>query len=246
MMEMQQEAHEMDLRELIVPVLKKWWLLLITAVLGAALALGGTVYFKTPVYTAVAKMYVNNRKISVGSITTSDLFASQSLVKTYAEILKTRDMMLLVRDAYQEKYGTTLRYSPEVMIDMVSAGDVNGTEVFAIRVQSTDAQEASNLANVITEVLPVRIAGIIDGSTVRVVDSAVPPREASSPHYARNTVVGLLAGLAFGILLAVLMRLRNDRVDSEECIKRMFHDEIPVLAIIPDVNSHMARKYRPR
>ena len=48
------------------------------------------------------------------------------------------------------------------------------------------------------------------------------------------------------VLLAVLMRLRNDRVDSEECIKRMFHDEIPVLAIIPDVNSHMARKYRPR
>lgn len=51
---------------------------------------------------------------------------------------------------------------------MVQAEAVNSTEVFSIDVTSPDPQEAELIANAIADILPDRIADIVEGSSVKI------------------------------------------------------------------------------
>lgn len=143
-------------------------------------------------YTASALMYVNNNSLSVGStkvsLSAGDLSAAKSLVNTYVVILNARTTMNeVIREA-----GVDYTYTD--MQGMISAGAVNSTEVVQIDVTMPDPQEAALVANSVTKVLPERIAAIMDGSSARVVDTAVVPSTRSSPSYTSYTAPGHAAG----------------------------------------------------
>ena len=70
---------------------------------------------------------------------------------------------------------------------------MNSTEVFSIEVTSADPQEAEKIANTIAELLPDRIAEIVDGSSVRIVDYAIVPSHKSSPSLSRYTMLGMVS-----------------------------------------------------
>ena len=84
-------------------------------------------------------MYVNNSSISVGntsvSITSGDISAAQSLVKTYIVIMQSRKTLNAVIE--QAK----LPYTYEQLKSMVSANAVNATEIFEINVTGADPEE---------------------------------------------------------------------------------------------------------
>lgn len=233
-----QESYGMDMSDILNVIYGRWWVLLLTALLGISIMLGYALLFTTPTYTSTVKMYVNNREVSVGNsqfgISSSDIYASQSLVKTYCEILKTRDTMEMARARYKDIYGVPLRHSASQMLDMVDAQSMNDTEIFAITVQCEDAREACIIATMITDVLPERISQIIDGSSARTVEQASVATTASGPSYASSAVIGLFGGLIIGLVLVFLSEYWNDKLKSEEWLTKTFEEDIPLLAVIPE------------
>jgi len=113
---------------------------------------------------------------------------------------------------------------------MISAGAVNSTEIFQVAVTSEDPDEAKKISDAVSYILPKRITNIIEGTSAKVVDSAVRPSTPSSPNYAQNTLIGFLDGLA------VLLELMNITIHSEEDVGRSCSH--PVLAAVPDMESH--------
>ena len=179
-----------DLVQLAKALWHRAWAILLAMVIFGAAAFSYAYFLITPLYKASAMLYVNNSSLSVGStkVDLSDLNAAQSLVDTYIVILKTRTTLEEVIDA------AALSYDYETLSDMIEAGAVNSTEVFSIEVTSPDPQEAEKIANTIAELLPDRIAEIVDGSSVRIVDYAVVPSQKASPSLSRYTLLGLLLG----------------------------------------------------
>jgi len=113
---------------------------------------------------------------------------------------------------------------------MISAGAVNSTEIFQVAVTSEDPDEAKKISDAVSYILPKRITNIIEGTSAKVVDSAVRPSTPSYPNYAQNTLIGFLDGLA------VLLELMNITIHSEEDVGRSCSH--PVLAAVPDMESH--------
>ncbi len=167
--------EEIDLLKLLGALWKRIWIIALAAVVGGVVLLAYTKLLVTPLYKSSAMMYVNNSDFSVGStkVSLSDLNAAQSLVDTYAVILKSRGTLEEVIDKAQ------LPYTYEELSKMVETGAVDNTEIFSITVTSDDPQEATKIANTIVEVLPDRITEIMDGSDVRTVDFAVVPSKKS-------------------------------------------------------------------
>ena len=93
----QNEEIEIDLSRLFGALIKRAWLIGIVAVLCAVLTLVGTVLFVAPKYESSTMFYVNNSSLSLGdmdvSISTGDISASKSLVKTYIVILTARETL---------------------------------------------------------------------------------------------------------------------------------------------------------
>lgn len=230
------EEDTIDLLELAKALWKNILAIALVAVLFGSIAFGITAFLIKPKYQATAAMYVNNSSFSLGStsfsISTSELSASNSLVSVYIYILQSRTTM---EDVIKE---ANLDYTTEELSKMVSAKGVNSTGAFEVTATSTDPAEAELIANTIAKLLPDRIAEIVDGSSVRIVDYAIIPAHRSSPSMVKNTAMGILAGGFLAAAVVVVRFLLDDKskmmIASVDELRSIYPD-IMVLAMIPDM-----------
>ena len=225
------EEIEIDLQRLANAVMNKSWLVGIVAVVCAVVAFLGTFFFITPMYESSVMFYVNNSSLSLGeaamSITTGDISASRGLVKNYIIILNTRETLNDVID-YAD---SDLTYNE--LKRMISAEAVESTEIFEVVVTNSDPKEAEELASAIAYILPKRISTIVEGTSAKVVDSAVLPSRPSSPNYTKNTLIGFVFGLMLTVAVIVMRDLVDITVRTEEDLQRVCKH--PVLAAVPDM-----------
>ena len=221
---------EIDLLHLIKVLWQKVWIIGIATILLGVIAFSYAFLFVTPQYQAKALMYVNNSSFTVGStsfsISSSELTAAKSLLNTYVIILKSRTTMEKVLEE------TGLDYTYEQISDMVSASSVNSTEVFQIVATSSDPAEAELIVDTIVKILPDRIADIVDGSSVRLVDHAVLPTQRSSPSYTKYAMIGLVLGFVLSCGVIIVIDLMDTTIRDEEYLTQRYN--LPVLAVVPD------------
>lgn len=227
------QEDTIDLLELAKILLHRWFIITFVTVL-TAVACFGFFHFTTDTkYSATIKMYVNADALSVSSsISISSLNASSSLVPIYKEIVNTHLVLdkvgkLLNSDGYD---GIDYYYLTENK--MISCSALNDTPVFQIVVTDTDPERAIDIANTIAKVLPTEIANIIDGSSARIVDSALSA-ERLSRGVLKNSVIGAM--LAFVIMCFIIIMsdyFLNDSIADAKYLEETFPD-IPVLGNIP-------------
>nr|AHF24708.1 lipopolysaccharide biosynthesis protein [uncultured bacterium Contig783] len=234
------QIDEIDLLKLGKALLKRWWLLLITMILGGAIAFSYAYFAITPLYQSSALMYVNNNSLDIGStrvnISNGDLTAANNLIDTYAVILKSRSTLEEVI-----RVGG-LPYSYSQLNAMISADSVGNTAVFKVTTTNRDPEMAAHITNTILEVLPDRIAEIVEGSSVEIVDFAVPAGSPSSPNYKKITAIGAMIGFVLSAAFVTLRFLLDTTIRSEEYLLETYKD-IPVLGVIPDLASDTAGGY---
>lgn len=231
---------EFDLGKVLRVLFSKIWIIVISCFLCACFFFSYAYYFISPKYQSSALFYVNNNNLNIGSISysisSSDISASQSLVDTYIVILKTRNTL----EAVIEKAG--LDYEYEKLVKMVSADSINNTEVFEVKVTSEDAKEACVIANTIASVLPDKISEIVTGSGAKIVDYAVINPSKVSPSIPLYIVAGAMVGLVISCILILFADHVDDTIYVQNDAKEIF-DNIPTLAIIPDLNSASESHY---
>lgn len=233
------DYYEIDLWQFFRELWHKFWVILLAALIFGGAAFSYARFLVTPLYKAEAMMYVNNTSVSVGgtslSISNADLLAAKNLVDTYIIILESRSTLNDVKDK------ANVDYTYRELKDMIDAQPVNNTEVFSVAVTSPDPQEAEKITNTIVDILPDKIADIVDGSSVRVVDYAVVPMEKDSPSIAKYTAFGALLGIIIAVLI-IFIRMMNDTIIHDEDYLMDTYG-LPVLAVIPDLQSDSKDSY---
>lgn len=232
MSKLKSDAAEVDLGRIFKSVLSKAWMVALVAILCAALALTGTLYFMEPQYQSSVMFYVNNNNKPSGlspSVTYADITAAKSLVETCLVILDTRET---VQDVIEH---AELEYSYGQVRGMISAEGVNETEVFKVTVTSNDPNEAYAIASSITDVLPGRIKDAVNGSSVAVVDKPVVPTSKSGPSYTQNTLLGFLIGLVLAVGAVTIVEILDTTMKSSEDVENSC--TYPILATVPEMGN---------
>ena len=214
---------EIDLRKIFIMLKKKVAIILVIAFIGAALAGCITNFFIKPKYTSGVSFYVNNNNDNLigssGTISSSDLDASEKLVNTYMFVVKSRTF----RDKIADKLSSEVTSSQ--LKSMISCSQVESTLIFQVNVTSTSPQLASDVANTIAELAPDEIVRVLKVGGVEVVDYASVPTSPSSPNLAKN----ILIGFAVAFALAFIIYLTKDF-------------DIPVLGTVPRLLPVEAKK----
>lgn len=228
---MNEKDIEIELVILLRALWKHAWIIFIAGILGGCMTYLGTKQFIAPIYQSGFTAYVNNRSggtsDEVSSLNSSDLQASQALVETYAKILSSRSV--LVHAA--EEAG--LDYGYEKLKEMAVIDIVGDTEIISIQVTAENPEEALHLAQAIAEITPEKIASIVEGSSMKIIDEPVLAQKSSGPGFAKYTILGILAGVLLSCVILILLELLDDRVKNEnELEERM---KIRVLGTIPDL-----------
>lgn len=216
---------EINLKDLIQTLLKRAWIIILCAVLGAAVSLVYTVKFVTPTYKAGVTMYVNNNT-TISGMTSSDLAVALQLANTYVNIIKSDAVLDKVIDE------TGLNLSASQIRGMLSAEVVDETEMFQVNIISPDPQMSADIVNAIAAIAPDEISRIIEGSSAKVIDYAKVPANRYAPSYTSNTILGGFAGAAVVIAVILILKFTDGRVQTEDDLLAI--SKIPVLGTIPD------------
>lgn len=221
--------EEIDLKELMMILLHRIWLIIGATILAGALVFGFTKLFVKPQYTSSIKMYVNNSTSSKGNMSSADLSAAKSIVDTYITIIES-DTVLSDVISNAESDLTTSQLS-----QMISARSLNNTEVFQVNVTNPDPTDAYNLANSIADTAPDYLTEIVEGTAVKIIDRAKFNDIPVSPNYLQNTLIGMVLGFMLATGLVLLLSFMDTRIKSEQDLQKV--SDLPVLGAISDFNN---------
>lgn len=233
------DYYVIDVAHIAKSVWHRLWVILVSGILAAAIAFSIAAFAIKPTYSSSIMLYVNNSSFTVGdigfSISSSEITAAQSLVKTYTVLLKNRTTLEKIIKT------TDVDYTWEELYEMIEAEPVNETEIMQVTVTTTDPYEAERIANGIATVLPKRVSEIVEGSSMAVVDSAKANTERVAPSRTKFFAVGFVLGALVSLLVLVVLAMLDNTIHDEEFILNNF--DYPILAKVPDLTNVGTKKY---
>lgn len=227
---------EIDLWKLMMVFFQRWKLIFVSGLLAAVLSFGYTAALVTPMYRANVTVYVNNINANetIEYISASNLATAQQLVNTYVNMIRSNTVLEKVADS------AGLDYTPEQIRRMMTAAQVDETELFDVYISHPDPEMAARIVNAIAEVAPAEIAEFVEGSSTKIIDYANVPERPYAPSYMRNIVLGGMVGVLLASAWVFLGYMLDVRVKDEEDLAAMF--DMPLLGQIPNFNENNKNK----
>lgn len=237
------QEEEIDLLKLLGVLWKKAWIILLCAIIGGSACFYWTYRKVYTSYRSSGMLYVNNSAVSLGSaklsISSGDIKAVNNLMDTYSVILTSRTTLEEI------KQETGLAYSIEELRDMIETETVGETAIFKVSVTTSDPELSAHVANSILEVLPTKIATVVEGSSVQIVDYAVSGEPVVNGNPIKSAIIGALIGIVLSSGIIIVVDMLDNKLRDEEFLIETYKD-IPVLASVPDLNTASGGGYYSR
>lgn len=216
--------NRMDLRSLLRLVGRSSPIWLLCMLLCAAGVYGVSAYCIPPSYTASATLYIYNSQEDTRELNAGNVDTSRKLVSTCSVVLQSD------RTLEQVLRRTGGKRSLEELRGMLHMEAVDHTEILRISVSSGDPEEAATLCNTLLDCAPTELLRVLQGGSVKVIDTAAVPEHPDSPNAVVNAILGAVLGLAGSITAILTWNLLDGRVRTAEELEPC---GAPVLAEIP-------------
>jgi capsular polysaccharide biosynthesis protein len=221
--------ENINIKEVIAFLLQKLWLIITILVIVVA---GGEFYtsvLKTPLYESSTNVVLISDTSTKSEITNNDVTLSNNLVKTYSEIVKSRNVLSQVIDNLK------LNISYEELRSKVTVSSVTSTQLISIKVSDKDAKTAKEIADEIGKVFKAEIKSIYGIDNVQIVDKAV---EAGAPYninVAKESIIYGIAGLVLGVGATYLLFVVDKTIKDTDTVEKRLG--LTVIGVVPEVES---------
>lgn len=207
--------------------LKKRWLMivsitLITTIISAVI----TFFVINPKYKASAKLFVGKYDVETEEYSQSDVLMYQNLMKTYAEAIKTKD---LVGRALNNIDNDLIKR----VLENITVITVEDTQILEISYQNNYPQEARiTLENIIEEFIKTS-KKLVPNGNIQILESVQTPTNPVSPNKKMNIAIAFLLGFMVGVGLAFILESLDNTFKTKEELEVEF--DIPVIGTIPEI-----------
>ena len=229
---------EVTIAPLLSAVLKKLWLIILGAVIGALVFQGVVRLTIKPTYLSSFTAFINNQTqtdAQKNSVNSADLQASRELVRTYSRILTSNNVLV----ASAEFINLDMSY--EQLSGCVSTQVEDNTQVIRVNVITTDATLSYKLAQAIANTAPTYMAQIVEGSSMKIVDAPRPPKGKYGPNYFTASLIGFLVGAVLTLIYVLVKYFKDESIKSEGDLEGRY--KLPVIGVIPNLNETRAFGY---
>lgn len=223
---------EIDIKELFLVLLGKWYILLLSMILGGLVFYFISISFLPKEFESSTSIYVLNRQ-DESVVTYSDLQSGTQLTKDYAQLVKSRSVtekviaQLRLNTTYQDMQD--LDY--EGLGKMISVENTTDTRIIRIIVKDTNPGRAQDIANAVREAASLHIQDVMDIEAVNVVDYAEMPLRPVSPNTKLNALMGAGGFLVLAAFCILLIHILDDTIKDPDDVEKYLG--MSVLASIP-------------
>ncbi len=223
------EEQVISLSEIFEAV-KKRWIMIVSITLAAALISGLVSFFVIdPVYETSTKLFIGKEESDETAYNTNDIQMYQKLLQTYAQAIKTRDLVGRAID--------DLHYDLEEdnVIEGLTVTPVTDTQILQISYKSKDPEEAREILKSITQEFITTSKELVPNGNVKVLEEVQLPEDPVSPNKTMNIAIAFLLGFMVSVGLVFLLEYLDNTYKNKEQLEKDL--DIPVLGTIPDLDT---------
>lgn len=222
-----EEEITLDLRDFFYIIRKR--MKLIAGITIVCTLISGVLSFFVikPTYQAQATIIVGKPQASEKNNTQyNEVMMYQNLVKTYAEIAKSRD----VAEKTFSKLNSNLTL--EQLQKTINVTPQQGTQILSISVASNNPKEAAKIVDAVSTTFIEECKKIFPtGGDIQIMDKAKVPEKPVKPKKVLNVAIAFFLGLMGSIGLTFVLEYMDSTIKTEDDINKYLG--LPVIGIIP-------------
>ena len=212
----------------IFEALKKRWILIVSITLVATLISGVLSFFVIkPTYETSTKVFIGKEESNQEGYNTNDIQMYQKLLQTYAETIKTNEV---VQAAINNSKNTDLTVAS--VKGSLTVTPVADTQILQIKYQNKRPELAKEILENITNEFVVLAKELVPNGNVRVIEAVQLPENPVAPNKKMNVAIAFLLGLMVSVGLVFLIEYLDNTFKNKEQLEREL--DIPVVGIIPE------------
>lgn len=222
----------------IFQVLKRKYKLIVAIVIGFVAVAGVLSFFViTPKYEAKVKLFIGKEesKDNLG-YNSSEIQMYQKLLTTYAEIIKTED---LVQGAVTKANIDLGKMEAKDVLNSLVVTPRSDTQILEIGYKDSNPQRAVDIVDSITNDFIAKSKKLITNGNVQVIQKAKVPENPVSPNKKLNILISLVLGLMVGIGVVLLLEFMDNTFKSKEDLEKVL--DLPVIGDIPEYDTESIR-----
>ncbi len=222
-MEKQQET-EINILEFVFILLRRWWLILLAAVICGSLMFAYTKFMVTPMYRSTAKLYVLPTTDGE-QISNPEAQMALTFTKDFQEIVTGRTVLEGVINELD------LKMSYEGLSSIVSSYGSDDSRIITVSVSHSDPIKAQQIANAICVEAESVLYSTVEADMVNISEKAHLPASPYSPSMTKNVAIGVMAGILLVSGILFLIFIIDDKIKTPVDIEKNIG--LSVLGVIP-------------
>ena len=219
------EEQVINISEIIDAVKKRWKIIALTTVVATLISGIFSFFIISPTYEASTKVFIGKEESSMENYNYNDITMYQKLLKTYSELIKTKDLInrAITNSEYELKV--------EDVLKDVSVTTVSDTQMIQIAYRSTSPKIAKNMLENITNEFIATAQELVPNGNVRVLETVELPEEPVAPNKKMNIAIAFILGIMVGFGIVFLLESLDNTYKNKEQLEKDL--DIPVLGVIP-------------
>lgn len=211
-------------------LIKRWKLICIITLSATIVAIIMSFFIIEPKYETSTKVFIGKEDSKTQdkdqNYNGNDVDMYQKLLKTYAEVIQTTDLIEKAVDV--EK----LNLNSQDILKNLKVTPAADTQILQIEYINTDKILCREILEAITNEFVAQSRELIPNGNIRVIEKVKIPQSPISPNKGINITIAFLLGLIVSIILSFLLESIDNTFKSKEQMEEEL--KLPVLGVIPD------------
>lgn len=219
--------ENINIREIFLSLKERYKLILAITLSFTIISMLLSFFVIKPKYEANVKLFIGKQESKKTDYDNNDVQMYQKLLTTYAEVLKTDD---IIESSMKKIHMDENIKGVEKNLKVTPRAD---TQILEVSYTDTNKLEAANFLNSLTSNFMKESKKLIPNGNIQIIQKVKTPEKAVSPNKTLNILIAFILGLIVGVGVALLLEFLDNTFKSKDELEKAL--DLPVLATIPDV-----------
>lgn len=228
------EENTISLQEIAYALKKRWKLIALITIAATLVSAILSFFVIKPQYEAKTKLFIGKQETSqnTANYDNNDIMMYQKLMKTYAELVKTSDLVTKAVKSANLNYNQN---EIKGVLNNLTANPSVDTQILDLSFKGGNPKEVLKVTEAITDEFISESKDLIPNGNVQVIQKPQLPEHSVSPNKILNILIAFVLGLMVGVGVVLLLEYLDSTFKSREELEKTL--DLPIIGAIPDYNN---------
>ncbi|MDZ5026010.1 YveK family protein [Clostridium perfringens] len=227
------EENTISLQEIAYALKKRWKLIVLITIAATLVSAILSFFVIKPQYESSTKLFIGKQETQENSAyNNSDVMMYQQLMKTYAQLVKTSDLVTKAVKSADLDYN---QKDIKGILNNLNATPSAETQILDLSYKGGNPKDVLKLTEAITNEFIAESKELIPNGNVQVIQKPQLPEHPVSPNKTLNILIAFILGLMVGVGVVLLLEYLDNTFKSREDLEKTL--DLPIIGTIPDYNN---------